>query len=186
PHHILGLQGMPRRIYRYPAGFGWEFWNLISTIGAFTIGLSVLIFLVNVIQTTRKGRRARSDPWDGRTLEWTIPSPPPHYNFREIPTVHSRDDFWHRKYSEDEAGRPVRIPVGASQEHAETASNGHEGHGDGHGIHMPSPSYWPAVAALGLPFIGYGLIFNWIAVGVGAVITLVGLYGWALEPVAEE
>jgi cytochrome c oxidase subunit 1 len=106
PMHLLGLWGMPRRIYTYPGGRGWDFWNLMSTIGSFLIALSILIFIVNVLKT-RKAPPAGSDPWDARTLEWTTPSPPPEYNFAEIPVVTARDDFWHQKYTEDAEGRAV-------------------------------------------------------------------------------
>ncbi len=106
PFHILGLQGMPRRIYTYPEDHGWDFWNFISTIGSFVIGVAVLIFAYN-LWVSRKHPKVGDDPWDARTLEWSIPSPPPEYNFAEIPVVTARDDFWHRKYTEDESGRPV-------------------------------------------------------------------------------
>src|SRR6266702_23115 len=91
PFHILGLQGMPRRIYRYPAGRGWEFWNMVSSIGSFMIAASILLFVYNVVRSMRRGKVAGADPWDARTLEWSIPSPPPAYNFEEIPVVQSVD-----------------------------------------------------------------------------------------------
>jgi cytochrome c oxidase subunit 1 len=184
PMHILGLQGMPRRYYTYPADTGWGFWNFVETIGSFVIVLSILVFMVNVIRSKMRGIKAEEDPWDARTLEWAIPSPPPHYNFAEIPEVHHRDDFWHRKYAEDEGGRPVPVVAGAAENGGEHGEN-HEGE-DHLDIHMPDPSYFPLVAAAGLPFIGYGLIFWWPAAALGALITLAGLFGWGLEPVAEE
>jgi cytochrome c oxidase subunit 1 len=185
PMHILGLQGMPRRIQTYPASLGLTFWNLVSSIGAFTIAVSVLIFLVNAISSFRKPKEMVDDPWDARTLEWLTTSPPPEYNFAEIPVVHSLDEAWHRKYAETRGGRVVPVPAGGSGEvlHDEDAHDG--AHGGGHAIHMPSPSYWPIVAAFGLPLIGYGIIFNWALVGVGVVVMLVGLFGWILEPSAE-
>ena len=106
PFHILGLQGMPRRIYRYPSGRGWDFWNFVATIGSFIIALSVLVFIINVLKT-RKTEKVGEDPWDARTLEWTTSNPPPEYNFVEVPIITARDEFWHRKYAEDEHGRPV-------------------------------------------------------------------------------
>jgi cytochrome c oxidase subunit 1 len=96
PQHYLGLIGMPRRIYTYAGDLGWGFWNMVSTIGAFTIALSLLVFIANVIKTTRAGKVASADPWDGRTLEWSIPSPPPVYNFARVPQVHDRDELWGR------------------------------------------------------------------------------------------
>jgi cytochrome c oxidase subunit 1 len=191
PMHILGLQGQPRRTYQYPKGMGWDFWNGVSTIGAFTIALSILTFTINIFKTMKSKERAPQDPWDARTLEWTIPTPPPEYNFAEIPIVHARDDFWHRKYTEDEQGRLVRIPSGGSDEASalheqhEPGSDDH-GHGDGHGIHMPSPSYFPLVLALGLPILGYAAVFQalWL-VPIGAVFVLFGMYAWGIEPQTE-
>jgi cytochrome c oxidase subunit I len=113
PFHILGLQGMPRRVYTYPSGRGWDFWNLVSTIGSFMIAASIAVFIYNLWKS-RRNPKVGGDPWDARTLEWSIPSPPPEYNFAEVPLVTARDDFWHRKYGEDEEGRPVpRQPLAA-------------------------------------------------------------------------
>src|SRR5207253_4929278 len=114
PMHFLGLLGMPRRTYRYDTGLGWDFLNQLETIGAFVIALSVLAFIVNVMVSRRHGQVSGDDPWDARTLEWTTPSPPPMYNFAEIPQVEARDDFWHHKYTEDETGHAVRLPSGAA------------------------------------------------------------------------
>ena len=191
PMHILGLQGQPRRTYQYPEGMGWDFWNTVSTAGAGIIALSILAFIINIAKTMKSPDRAPADPWDARTLEWTIPTPPPEYNFAEIPVVHARDDFWHRKYTEDENGRLVRIPAGGSDETSSVTEATHaedHGHGDGHGhgIHMPSPSYFPALASLGIMLVGYGAIYHWWIGAVGGVITLAGIFGWGNEPLAEE
>jgi len=180
PMMILGLMGMPRRIQSYPKDYGWDLWNMMATVGAFTIAASLIVFMYNVVKSLRSGEIAGDDPWDGRTLEWTIPSPPPPYNFAEIPQVHSLDDFWHRKYTEDANGMPV-LREAAVVEHAAPAE-----HGDGHGIHMPSPSYFPLIAALGFPFIGFGLIYQMALVPVGLLLIIVGLYGWVLEPATED
>lgn len=183
PFHILGLKGMPRRYYTYQEGLGWELWNMVSTVGAFIIAASTLVFMHNWVKSKRKGELASADPWDGRTLEWTIPSPPPEYNFKEIPLVTERDDFWHRKYKEDKLGRPIAVPTGGADEPAEQADHD-EG---GHGIHLPSPSYFPLIAALGMPVMAYAVIFqSWTMGAVGTLITLVGFYGWVLEPPTAE
>ena len=113
PMHFLGVDGMPRRIFTYPSGMGWDLWNFVATMGAYTLGVSILVFIINVFTTMQRPKAAGNDPWDGFTLEWTISSPPHHYNFAEIPTVHSRDPFWLQKHPElgDQAhGGGVRRP----------------------------------------------------------------------------
>ena len=176
PMHFVGLAGMPRRIYTYSDGMGWNVYNLIETIGAFVIAFSVLIFLANVIKTHRGPLGAPADPWDARTLEWSIQSPVPPYNFAEVPTVHSLDDWWHRKYTEDDRGRLVKLPDQPEPEPLVDPAS----------VHMPSPSFFPLVASLGLPVIGYGMIYRaWFVAIIGAIITLSGLYAWAMEPGTE-
>ena len=181
PMHILGLQGMPRRISTYPENYGFDFWNLISTIGAFTIALSVLVFLFNAVLSRRRGMEAGDDPWDARTIEWMTSSPPPHYNFARVPLVKHRDEFWHRKYVETPEGEPA--PVFAGGANGDHGGDDDEEH---HDIHMPSPSYFPVIAALGIPIMAYGVLYNKLGIIVGALITTFSLFGWVLEPGAEE
>ena len=132
PMHYLGLIGMPRRIYTYAPDLGWNFWNLVATIGSFVIALSIAVFIANVWTTRRRGQVAGPDPWDGRTLEWMTSSPPPVYDFAVVPTVHGRDELWLRKHGDGHGGAPA--PREPAPRGADLA-----------GIHMPPPSYWPVV-----------------------------------------
>ena len=176
PMHVLGLQGMSRRIDTYSSGFGFEFWNLVATIGSYILGASVLFFLWNVYKSKKEAPNLPApgpDPWDARSLEWSIPSPTPEHNFDEIPVIESQDDWWFRKYNIEDDGSVVRISS------AEDAAQ----KGDAVGVHLPSPSFWPLVLAIGLPLIGYGVIFNlWLCV-VGGLLTGGAIYAWVLEPV---
>jgi cytochrome c oxidase subunit 1 len=103
--HIPGVLGMPRRIYTYEPGRGWEIWNLIATLGAVIQGLAILIFVANLVLSYSRGTKAGNDPWDAWTLEWSVSSPPPSYNFASIPTVSSRRPLWDRKHPEDPDSR---------------------------------------------------------------------------------
>ncbi|WP_158793012.1 cytochrome c oxidase subunit I [Granulicella sp. L60] len=99
--HIPGLLGMPRRIYTYEAGRGWDNLNLIVSIGGFVQAIGILIFVYNLIRSRTQGDIAGHDPWDAWTLEWAVPSPPPSYNFAVEPTVNSRRPLWDLKHPED-------------------------------------------------------------------------------------
>ena len=169
PMHFLGLDGMPRRIYSYDADMGWNLWNGVATGGSALIAVSMLVLIYNIVWSLMKGEEAGADPWDARTLEWSIPSPPPEYNFEQIPTVHGRDPFWAQKR---EGVRAIPVAGGSDD-------NG------GHSIHLPQPSYWPLVASAGLLIGGYGLIYHVAVAVVGGVIAMVAVYAWSLEPVNE-
>ena len=99
--HIPGVLGMPRRIYTYEAGRGWEIWNLIVSIGVVFQIAGILVFAFNLLRSLAKGDSAGSDPWDAWTLEWSTSSPPPEYNFARIPVVRSRRPLWDIKHPED-------------------------------------------------------------------------------------
>lgn len=138
--HFLGLLGMQRRIVSYLPNQNFDELNFISTIGAILMGIGVLAFLANVVATSRKPVGAPNDPWeDGRTLEWSIPSPPPEYNFKQIPLVRGIDAYWKEKMAGNKEMTPSE-PVGP--------------------IHMPSPSILPFVMSLGLFIAGLGFMFS--------------------------
>ena len=181
PMHILGLQGQPRRMYRWTearAGEGFfnlAFWNMIASIGSFILTTGILMFLINVWVTWRNPKKAPLDPWDARSLEWMTTNPPKEHNFDVIPTVHHLDEFFHRKYEEDATTHTMKQVATAEELIAEQERNA-----DKH-IHMPSPSYWPIVLAFGLPVITFGMIYSHLISVVGGVIVLFAAYGWALE-----
>jgi len=160
PMHFVGLLGMPRRVYTYAPGMGFDAMNLLSTLGVFVIGLSLLVFIWNFLMSRRSGAVAGPNPWGGATLEWAIPSPPPPHNFGTVPTVHSLDPLWGKD----------------GEEIARTANQVH-----GH-IHMPPSSVWPMLSALGMTLLMSGMVFGWWVGIPGLVLMLVGLYSWAFEP----
>ncbi|ACB75354.1 cytochrome c oxidase subunit I [Opitutus terrae] len=175
PMHFLGLNGMPRRTFTYDGNMGWNAGNFVSSVGAIILGLGVAIYFGVMVYTYLKGERVGRDPWDGRTLEWSLPTPPPEYNYAVTPTVHARDAFWYEKHHRDEIARE-------KSEHAQAE----EAHG---GIHMPHQSIYPFITSLGIligAFAVSGLDSNagqhklLIAI-VGGVIMLAGIYLWALE-----
>ena len=189
PMHILGLQGQPRRMVVWPEKltgdgfFDLAFWNLVASVGSYILGIGILVFLINVVVTTRRRVQAPLDPWDARSLEWMTTSPPKEHNFDAVPTVHGLDEFFHRKYEEvdsDDGPRLVKVKT------AEEIMAEQEAAADAH-IHLPSPSYWPVVLALALPIMAYGLIFARVMTVVGGALLLLAAFGWALEPsVADE
>jgi cytochrome c oxidase subunit 1 len=170
PMHWLGLNGMPRRVYTYPAGLGFEPLNRLDTIGAFILGISFLIFIYNIIKTWRGPQNAPADPWGGATLEWSIPSPPQEFNFPTLPQVTSSVPLWDQKKGPfGKLPEPVRV--------------------SGAGIHMPNPSYWPAMAAIGVTTVLGSLLFvrsmpgKWFFLTIfGALWLFVSVFKWAFEP----
>ncbi|MEO6122558.1 MAG: cytochrome c oxidase subunit I [Ilumatobacteraceae bacterium] len=182
PMHILGLQGQPRRMVVWTdarAGSGFfnlGFWNLVSSIGSFLLALGILLFFINAWNSYRDKTPAPLDPWDARSLEWMTTNPPAEHNFDRIPIVHDLDEFFHRKYEEVDGADGIRQVATAEDILAAELTRPVEV------IHLPSPSYWPIFLAAGLPIITYGLIFSRVLAAVGAVVVLVGAFGWAIEP----
>ncbi|MBI2953023.1 MAG: cytochrome c oxidase subunit I [Chloroflexi bacterium] len=119
PMHLLGLMGMPRRIYTYAPGLGWDNLSLVSAVGGFTIALSVSVFIWNFFSSLRHGQAAGDDPWDAWTLEWATTSPPPPHNFSTVPIVRSRRPLWDLKHPENPDWRTAQPARDASVESKE-------------------------------------------------------------------
>jgi cytochrome c oxidase subunit 1 len=166
PMHILGLNGMPRRVYTYSPESNFTLLNQLETVGAFILMVAFLVFLYNIVKTTRSSQPpAPADPWNGATLEWSIPSPPQEFNFPTLPQVHGRDALWEMKRER-----------GGTQPEPQRV--------DGKGIHMPNPSFYPAMAAVGVAVTLGGFIGGshlWVHVA-GVAILLFGIFSWAFEP----
>jgi cytochrome c oxidase subunit 1 len=166
PMHFVGLNGMPRRTYTYPAELGFTALNQLETAGSLLLGLAFLVFLINIIRSSRGPRNAPADPWNGATLEWAIPSPPPEWNFDRLPVVDGRDPLWEEKRKN---GGRLPEPVA----------------GTGAGIHLPNPSYWPLVSAVGVTAVFIGILESprWGPWGiiVAVALLLFGLYSWLFE-----
>jgi len=187
PMHWLGLQGMVRRTWKYPEEAGLQTWNQVETVGAFIIALSILVFMYNWWRSKTHGEPSGLDPWDARTIEWMTPNPTPEYNFAVPPVVESLDDFWRRKYAEDEEGRAVRRPE-ADQVIAELEEIGNN---PPQPIHLPNPSYFPFLVGLGITIISYGIIYHTTAWGKalivgGTLLTMASFIGWGIEPLEDE
>jgi hypothetical protein len=155
--HIAGLLGMPRRIYTYPAGLGWGPVNLITTAGSYVFALGVVLFLVNVVWSLRRGAPAGSNPWDAATLEWATPSPPPAYNFAVLPSVGSRHPLWEDRLPESGSRSVIdrgpvldqgRETLGVTPLDAEPSEI----------LTMPEDSLYPFWLALSLLAVFYGLL----------------------------
>src|SRR6185436_961971 len=150
PMHFSGLYGMPRRVYTYDAGQGFDTFNMMSSMGTVLLFIGAAIFAYNFIRSRKHGAVASSNPWDAATLEWSIPSPPPEYNFAEIPTVTSRYPLWDLKHPE----RTGEIPHSGPEAGVIAAAHSVPVHEETQrktarelGIPMPIPTIKPFIAA---------------------------------------
>jgi cytochrome c oxidase subunit 1 len=169
PMHLLGLLGMPRRVYTYGSGLGWDTWNLVETVGAFTLAVAILIFIWNFFASLHHGEDAGGDPWDGQTLEWMTTSPPPSYNFAVIPTVHGRRPAWDLKRSGSSNGEPALADPIAVE-------------GIPAGLDLHENSFNQVIVGLGLLVAFFGLVYLVVpVVAVGIAIVLAGIIRWARE-----
>jgi cytochrome c oxidase subunit I len=171
PMHWTGILGMPRRVYTYPANMGWDMLNLTSTIGAFVIAASLLLFVINGFISLRRGAVAGSNPWMGATLEWATTSPPTPYNFAHLPVVSSRTPLW------DEPGA-LPVITGLRVDDRETLlTTAIDAIPD---LREPSPlpTIWPLIAGLATTALFVGSIFTPWAVAWGSIPVAIALIIW--------
>ncbi len=171
PMHFSGMLGMPRRIYRYDSGQGWDTFNLMSSIGAYMLVVATIIFVFNFFRSRKRGEIAGPNPWGAGTLEWSIPSPPPEYNFATIPNVTSRYPLWEGNATDAESAR-INAQEGKTSAQL--------------GIIMPYNSIKPMIVAFGMVLMFCGLLTHMAVIIIGAAIMVVGLYSWVLSPLEPE
>ncbi|WP_342451214.1 cytochrome c oxidase subunit I [Piscinibacter koreensis] len=170
PMHVLGMQGMPRRVYTYSAEMGWGPLNALASLGALVIAISVLLFVVNVFRSLRHGQIAGNDPWGGNTLEWSTASPPPACNWPALPVVHARDPMW------EPWPEPTHVAGLATESREVLMTTVLDGRPDSRES-FPKPTIWPFVTALattvlfvGTIFTPWALIWGLLPVGIAATI----------------
>jgi cytochrome c oxidase subunit 1 len=171
PMHLLGLDGMPRRVYTYLPEMGWGRLNLIATLGAATIAASVVVFLVNVARSAAAGRVAGPNPWGAPGLEWATSSPPPPWNFHPLPVVSGRAPLW-------DAGDELPVATGLATDRREVlVTTALDAVPDSRHEH-PSESHWPLVMALAVGVTFIGAVWTPWAYVVGFVLASIAFAGW--------
>jgi cytochrome c oxidase subunit I len=171
PMHLLGLGGMTRRVYTYLPQMQWDSMNMLATIGAFLMGLGFLVFLANVVVSRKRGLIAGPNPWQAGSLEWATASPPPPYNFLDLPTVGGREPLWENPpdqpivtgIRDDIREVLVTRPLDAEPDHRDL---------------FPAPSIWPFLAAVATGILFIWSIFSPWGVVWGAIPVAITLTGW--------
>ena len=171
PMHILGLHGMTRRIYTYSADTGWQSLNMLATVGALIIATSMVVFLLNVIVSLRRGKPAGDNPWGAATLEWATSSPPPPYNFAHLPVVASANPLW------EPAGLSAVVTGLPNSERVTLITSLHDAEPD-QILFLPSPSLWPFAAAIAVSIMFIASIFTPWAIVWGSIPVAIALTGW--------
>ena len=172
PMHLLGMDGMPRRVYTYLPEMGWGDLNMLASIGAAVIAVSIAIFAVNVIGSAFRGAIAGANPWGGPTFEWATTSPPPAWNFQHLPIAESREPLWNLA-----GALPVAVGLRSDRREILVTSaldavpdNRHE---------HPGPTYWPLVMAIGIGITFIGAVFTPWGYVAGFLFSMVAFAGWA-------
>jgi heme/copper-type cytochrome/quinol oxidase subunit 1 len=178
PMHWVGLLGMPRRVYTYPAGMGWDASNLVISLGALVFAAGVMLLLINVAVSLKRGRPAGANPWDAPTLEWSVPSPPPPYNFAVIPSVASRHPLWEDSLGESPARSRLDEGLLLDQGRETIGTSALDGEPDLI-LQMPEDTLAPFWLAVGLAIaFGAALPHVWWLAAAGLAISAAALVAW--------
>jgi cytochrome c oxidase subunit I+III len=169
--HFLGVRGMPRRVYTYPAEMHWSSLNLVASIGALFMVAGILVFLWNFFESKARGRFAGENPWGAGSLEWAVPSPPPCFNFAEIPTVNGREALWTQAPNQP-------VVVGLRDDIPEVLVTHSLDSEPQYREESAGPSLWPFLASLATTAAFIGSIFTAWAIPIGAVPVIITLVGW--------
>jgi cytochrome c oxidase subunit 1 len=179
PMHLLGLHGMPRRVYTYLPETGWGPLNALATAGGVVLAVSLVIFAVNLLKSRRVGEMAGADPWRAGTLEWATASPPPPWNFTHLPTVQSREPLW-----DDPPDLPVVTGLSTAEREALVTTT-HDAIPD-HRYHLSDDSWWPFVTALLVGGMFVGIVFHPLPVPIAVALGAVTLAGWGWPKAGSE
>jgi cytochrome c oxidase subunit 1 len=172
PQHILGLMGMPRRVYTYPAEMQWGSLNLLSSVGAGLMFVALCVYLANIIISLRRGAPAADNPWHASSLEWATSSPPPPYNFLPAPTVAGREPLW----DDDRLEQPVVTGL-ASNKREVLVTHVMDAEPD-HRKEFPDPTPWPFLTAIAVGTLYIGCMFTPYAFVWGAIPVTIGIICW--------
>jgi cytochrome c oxidase subunit 1/cytochrome c oxidase subunit I+III len=174
PMHLTGLRGMPRRIYTYPADMGWDLANLAISVGAAVLAVGLLITVYNFVVSLRRGAPAGPNPWDASTLEWSVPSPPPAYNFRRIPIVASRHPLWEERLGHVEARSVLDSDLVLDNGRETLATSALDAEADGI-LRMPPDDLSPLLLSIALMALFFALLWSswWVAAAAGVAAVVV-------------
>ncbi|WP_019624806.1 cytochrome c oxidase subunit I [Thioalkalivibrio thiocyanoxidans] len=179
--HLTGLRGMPRRVYSYEAGLGWDWLNLLSSVGGFILAAGVAVIIIDVILHLRYGRRAPRNPWRADTLEWALDKPPPTYNFVSLPTFRTRHPLWEHPELPESIASGQHALAGAEHDRRETYGSDAVTGKVREVFHLPSNSWLPLLAALSLAVVCVALLvrtYDVALVGVVAAAVFLLRWGW--------
>jgi cytochrome c oxidase subunit I+III len=178
PMHISGLLGMPRRIYTYDPGLGWDVWNLLSTLGSYVLAAGIFVVLVAWIHAVRAGKPAGPNPWNADTLEWATSSPPEHYNFVQLPVVRSREPLWDQPELRDIGERAHDRRLALDEGHETLGTTVLDADPETL-LPMPEGSYAPVALAGGLAAAFTGLLVQLVPlIALGVAVSVGAILAW--------